>query len=188
MNASNSGIIERVSDRIVAAIIGSGDIQQAVASTVTELFTTSMKTTQQPGTSVTAAITGLASGAIRSASQLGASLGEASKGLMLGVLLGTKQTRDHAINAIMHTAEVAIQNTAAVEGDLESVTTGLLKGAKQGAQEIGLRAEDAVSAAADGALKAARKIGLTAIATVRAGIDQATTRSEPKLALLGNMG
>jgi hypothetical protein len=57
----------------------------------------------------------------------------------------------------------------------------LVEGAIHSAKEIGVSAEDAVSAAADGALKAAGKIGSTAVETVRNAVT--TTAHGAKVVL-----
>jgi hypothetical protein len=65
-----------------------------------------------------------------------------------------------------------IHHTAAVGGNLEHATTGLVKGAIHSAKDIGVSAEDAASAAAHGALKAADKTSTTALETVRHAATQ----------------
>ena len=65
MKTNRANIIEMVAGRIVAAIRRTGDIVQAIANTVVELFTITMKHTEKACPSVTNATVGVGSGAVR---------------------------------------------------------------------------------------------------------------------------
>jgi hypothetical protein len=168
MKTTNSGIIETVKNNIVAAIVGTGDIVQAMVDTITQILATTIKDTGKVGTSDV--IADVASGAVRGAVQVGADLGHAAKGIMVGVLHGTKETGVAVLDTISHTSHAAIRDTAALGGDLEAAATGLVIGAIEGAKKMGVSAEDAAAAAADGALKAAGQVGSTAVETVRKAV------------------
>jgi hypothetical protein len=170
MKTTNSGIIETVKNNIVAAIVGTGDIVQAMVDTVARVLALTIKDTGKVGTSVTDVIADVASGAVRGAVQVGADLGHATKGIMVGVLHGTKETGVAVLDTISHTSHAAIRDTAALGGDLEAAATGLVIGAIEGAKKMGVSAEDAAAAAADGALKAAGQVGSTAVETVRKAV------------------
>ena len=172
MKTPNSGIIETVKNNIVAAIVGTGDIVQAMVDTVAQILAVTIKDTGKVGTSVTDVIADVTSGAVRGAVQVGADLGHAAKGIMVGVLHGTKETGAAVLDTISHTSHAAILDTAALGGDLEAAATGLVIGAIEGAKKMGVSAEDAAAAAANGALKAAGQVGSTAVETVRKAVTK----------------
>ena len=128
MKTTHSGMIETVKDQIVAAIKGTGNIVQATVDTVAQILATTIKDTGKVGTSVTDVIASVASGAIRGAAHIDADLGHVAKGIMIGVLRGTKDAGTEVLKTISHTAHVAIQDTAAVGGDLKPQPPGLSKG------------------------------------------------------------
>jgi hypothetical protein len=167
IKTTSLGIIETVKNKIVAAIVGTGDIVQAMVDTVAQVLAVTIKDTGKVGTSVTDVIADVASGAIRGAVQVGADLGHAAKGIMVGVLHGTKETGAAVLDTISHTSHAAIRDTAALGGDLEAAATGLVEGAIESAKKLGINAEEAAAAAANGALKAAGQVGSTAVETVR---------------------
>jgi hypothetical protein len=92
----------------------------------------------------------------------------AAKAMMVGVLRGKTET----MATIIHTAEIAIQDTAEVGGDLGDVATGLVQGAIHGAKELGVSVEEAAAFAADGALKAAHQVSSAAFDIVRNAVTQ----------------
>src|SRR6185436_7492288 len=92
----------------------------------------------------------------------------AAKAMMMGVL----RSKTDTMATISQTAEIAIQDTAEVGGDLGDVATGLIQGAIHGARELGVSVEDAAASAADGALKAAHQVSAAAFDIVRSAVTQ----------------
>ena len=88
-------------------------------------------------------------------SKTGGDFGNAAKDTVLGVLRGTKEVGDQALDA---------------GGNLGSAAKGAVEGAIAGAKEVGLNTEEAASSAAVGALKAADKISSAAAAQVHAAV------------------
>lgn len=172
MRKNDSGLIEKVSDGIVATMKGTGNVVQATVDTVTRILATVIKDVGVVGMSVTDVIADVASGGIRGAAQVGADLGHAAKGIMLGVLSGTREAGTAVLDTISYTSQVAIRDTAAVGGDLGAAATGLVMGAIEGARKMGVSAENAAAAAADGALKAAGQVSSTAVAVVRKAVSK----------------
>jgi hypothetical protein len=85
---------------------------------------------------------------------------------------GTKDAGAAILDTINHTSHAAIQDTAALGGDLEATATGLVEGAIESAKKMGINTEEAAAAAADGALKAAVQVGSTAVETVRKAVTR----------------
>ena len=93
----------------------------------------------------------------------------AAKATMVGAL---RSSKTETLAAISHAAEIAIQNTARAGGDLGHVATGLVQGAIQCAQDLGVSTEDAAASAADGALKGAHQVRSAAFDIVRSAVTQ----------------
>jgi hypothetical protein len=93
----------------------------------------------------------------------------AAKAAMVGALRGS---RTETLAAISYAAEIAIRNTARTGGDLGHVATGLVQGAIQCAQELGVTVEDAAASAADGALKGAHQVRSAAFDIVHGAMTQ----------------
>jgi hypothetical protein len=87
-------------------------------------------------------------------------------------LRGTRLVGSEVLDAITRTAAIAIKAVAESHGNLESAAIGLVRGAIQGAKEIGINTEDAASAAATGALNAAGDVRSTAYQTVLAAVTK----------------
>jgi hypothetical protein len=179
MKTHASGLIEKMTARLVDAVNGTGDIAQVTVDTVRDFFSNAMKNSNDPGASITETIDVVANAAVRGASQAGGDLGRAATGLMLGVMRASRKPGVAAMKAVSDIAQATIQNTAAVGGDLESTAADLVQGAFQGANELALNAADVVSAASDGIFKAAQTLGPGAIAAVRAGIEKARAAVGP---------
>ena len=175
MRTTTSGIIETVKDKIIAAIVGTGDIFQATTDTVAQILAAANKDTKL-GMSVSDVIADVSSGAVRGAVQVGADVGYAAKGIMMGMLRGTKETGTAVLETISRTSNAAIRDTAALGGDLEAAATGLVVGAIEGTTQMGVSVEEAGAAAADGALKGAGQVGSTAVDTVRKAVIKPLSR------------
>src|SRR5687767_11810025 len=97
---------------------------------------------------------------------------QAAKGVMLGMLRGQNEVSGAVLRRISQASEVAVRDIAAVAGDFEAVTTGLVSGAIESATKMGVSREEAAAAAADGALRAADIFGSPAFEAVEKAVTQ----------------
>jgi len=87
-------------------------------------------------------------------------------------LRGTRLVGAEVLAAITRTAKIAIRRVAESDSDLEGAAAGLIRGAIQGANEIGIHTADAAAAAATGALNAVGDVRSSAYQTVLAAVTQ----------------
>ena len=92
--------------------------------------------------------------------------------MVISILRGTRLIGSEVLDAITRTAGIAIKAVVESEGNLESAATGLVRGAIQGANELGINTEDAASAAAAGALNAVGDVRSTAYRAVLAAVTK----------------
>jgi hypothetical protein len=92
--------------------------------------------------------------------------------VVVGVLRGTLLIGSEVVDAISRTAGIVINAVVKSEGDLQSASTGLVRGAIHGAKEIGISIPGAADAAAAGALNAVGDVRSTAYQTVFAAVTK----------------
>jgi hypothetical protein len=91
---------------------------------------------------------------------------------MVGVLSGTRLVGSEVSDSIARTAQVAITATAKARRDVEGAAIGLIEGAIEGANQMGINVEEAAGAAALGALNAAGDVRSSAYQRILATVTQ----------------
>ena len=162
-------IKENIKFTIVAAVAANTDIAFADSRSVDEALQ-KLVGNGNTGRQVKALTIAVASGAIGGAIKTGCDLELAAYGLVVGILRGTLLVGSEVVDTITRTAGIVITAVVESEGDLQSTSTGLIRGAIHGAKRIGIDIPHAAAAAAAGALNAVGDVRSTAYQTVLAAI------------------
>src|SRR6185503_4620253 len=107
------------------------DADAAAVDNVSFAVRNSLAAARRGGWSAVGAVTHVALGAIRGALEIGSDLTQAGKGIIVGVLHGSGERGEGALDTISQAARTVLHHTAAMGSDVTSVTTGIVKGAIQ---------------------------------------------------------
>jgi len=159
-----------IKDGIAKALRSTGHAYAAAQAFVSVAVRETLTTTRRSGSSTVGAMTYVALGAIRGALEIGSDLAQACKGIVVGLLHGSGDRGEAALQTISHTARTVIHHTAMTRSDVTSATAGLVEGAIETALDSGVDVTRAASAAAQGALEGAEEVSFAAANQVRSAL------------------
>jgi len=132
--------------------------------------------------SVTRSIAGCAKGkeaisevvgaAAREAVDSGGDLAPAAKAILMGVVRGTGETGEAALQLLSQAARIVIRQTADRSGNLAAAIKGIVLGAIASAKAIGVETAKAASTAAQGAVEGAGEAGSVTVERVRGALKE----------------
>lgn len=165
-------IAQAVKSAILSALADGTDVAQAVSATLARELADSMGVSEISSARMTIVTASIASAAINGVLQSGCELAPAAQGLLVPILRGTRLHGAEVLAAATRASKIVTRAVAEGQRDLQAAVTGLMRGAIQGANEIGIDAADAATAAATGALNAVGDVRSSAYQTVLATISK----------------
>jgi hypothetical protein len=167
-----AAMAQAVKSGILTALADGTDITSAVSANVARELSRMLGTSGKTGAKVTVITATVASAAIDGVLQSGCDLAPATQGLLVTILRCTRLIGSEVLAAITRTAKIATRAVAESQKDLGAAATGLIRGAIQAANELGIDTTDAASAAATGALNAVGDVRSSAYQTVLAAVSK----------------
>jgi hypothetical protein len=167
-----AAITQAVKSSILSALADGTDVARAVSASVARELAGLIGTSGNTGARVTIITANVASAAISGVLQSGCDLAPAAQGLVVTILRGTRLVGSEVVAGIKRTAQIVTRAVAESQGNLEAAATGLIRGAIQAANEIGIDTADAAAAAATGALNAVGDVRSTAYKAVLAAVSK----------------
>jgi hypothetical protein len=167
-----AAISQAVKLAILSGLADGTGIAQAVSATVARELAGVIGVSVPSSARMTIVTASIASAAINGVLQSGCELAPATQGLLVPILRGTRLHGSEVLAAAMRASKIVTRAVAEGKCDLEAAVTGLIRGAIQSANEIGVDAADAATAAATGALNAVGDVRSSAYQTVLAAVTK----------------
>ena len=123
MNKSNSGVIETVKDKGVAAIKGTENIVETTVDSTAHILGTAVKDTAQVGGEIGTAATGLVTGAVKDVEKVGVGAEHATAAVAGGAVKAVGEVGTTTVNMFRKPAtKPASSDTAEVKQPAKSVS------------------------------------------------------------------
>ena len=164
-------VLEAIEDTARGLINGASEVGGDVASVTRNAVEGAIEATGSITVRVQDAAFSAARGTIHGSREVGGELAGTARDAINGTVTGTQQVGGNVLQAIEDSTRGLIKGTAEVGGDVGSVARNAVEEAIDSAKSIGLRAEDAASAAANGAMSAAGSFGETTVNTVTGAVS-----------------
>lgn len=152
------------------AIEKAGDVFSTIMKAVSEGVSSAAKGTGKAGVSVVEAVGSVVRATVRESLGAGGDFLVGSKAVVMGVIRGTCEKEELALNTLSHTARTVIRQTAEMNGDVGAAATGLVLGAIAGAEYMRVTPSKAASAVRTAAIKEGDRNGLVAAEKVRTAL------------------